>query len=246
MPDRIEALAARIRAAARLTILTGAGVSAASGVPTFRGPAGLWKQYRPEDLATPEAFRRDPHLVWEWYAWRRDKIAGCRPNAAHDVIARWSQRPGCTVLTQNVDDLHVRAGTRNLVRLHGSIWEQTCWNACRDGAVAWRDERLPLPEVPPRCVHCGSLARPAIVWFGEALRPDDIGAAMAATTCDVFLTVGTSSVVYPAAGLVHEARSRGAFTAEINLEATGASSRVDVALHGGAEVVLPLVDAAIR
>ncbi len=246
MHDRIESLAARIGAAARVTILTGAGVSAASGVPTFRGRDGLWRQHRAEDLATPQAFRRDPALVWEWYAWRRETIGGCRPNAAHEIIARWSQRSGCTVVTQNVDDLHLRAGTRNLVRLHGSIWEQTCWNACPEGAVAWRDERQPLPEVPPRCVHCGSLARPAIVWFGESLRHEDLAAAMTATACDVFLTVGTSSVVYPAAGLVHEARARGAFTAEINLEATGASDGVDVAIQGGAEVVLPLIDAAIR
>jgi len=247
-------LAARIRGAARLTILTGAGVSAASGVPTFRGPEGLWRQFRPEDLATPEAFARDPRLVWEWYAWRREKIAACRPNAAHDVIARWSgvrPRNGATqgsdpgterlkvvVLTQNVDDLHVRAGTRNLVRLHGSIWELSCWNRCATGA-AWRDERVPLPEPPPRCPRCGGLARPAVVWFGESLDARDVGAAVEATECDVFLTVGTSSVVYPAAGLVHRARERGAFTAEVNLDETPASSMVDLAIHGPAEEILP-------
>jgi NAD-dependent deacetylase len=246
-------LAARIRAAARLTILTGAGVSAASGVPTFRGPQGLWRRFRPEDLATPEAFARDPHLVWEWYAWRRETIAACRPNAAHDVIARWSgvrppyeatqgSDPGTgrlevVVLTQNVDDLHVRAGTRNLVRLHGSIWELGCWERC--GAPPWRDERVPLPEMPPRCPQCGGLARPAVVWFGESLDPRDVTAAVEATACDVFLTVGTSSVVYPAAGLVHQARQQGAFTAEVNLDETPASSMVDVAVHGAAEEILP-------
>jgi NAD-dependent deacetylase len=245
MRDLVERLAARIRAARRLTILTGAGVSAASGVPTFRDQNGLWRQYRAEDLATPHAFRRNPNLVWEWYVWRRELIARCRPNAAHDVIAQWSQRPGCTVVTQNVDDLHLRAGTQELVRLHGSIWEQRCAAACAEGAKPWRDERRPLPEVPPRCPHCGSLARPNIVWFGEALRPQDMDAAAAAAGCDVFLTVGTSAVVYPAAGLVHDARRRGAFTAEINLEATPASEAVDLAIHGGAEAVLPLIDAAI-
>ena len=224
-----------------MTILTGAGVSAASGVPTFRGETGLWRQFRAEELATPEAFERDPRLVWEWYAWRREKIAACRPNAAHDVIAGWSRRPGCRVVTQNVDDLHIRAGTSGLVRLHGSIWELSCWGGCADEPMPWRDERVPLPDAVPSCPHCGGLARPAVVWFGESLRPADVEAALDGTVCDVFLTVGTSAVVYPAAGLVHEARRRGAFTAEINLEATVASAAVDVAIHGGAETILPQI-----
>ena len=262
MNDRVNTLAARIAAATRLTILTGAGVSAASGIPPFRGAEGLWRQFRPEDLATPEAFRRDPALVWEWYAWRRARVAACAPNPAHEVIARWStgvrprngSSPGSdpgtgrlkvVVITQNVDDLHVRAGTKNLVRLHGSIWEQRCWNGCAKGSVPWRDEREPLPEVPPRCPHCGGLARPNIVWFGESLRHDDITAALQAAACDVFLTVGTSAVVYPAAGLVHEAKARGAFTAEVNPDVTAASDAVDLAIQGGAEHVLPQVDSAI-
>lgn len=239
----LEALAARMRAARRVTVLTGAGVSAASGVPTFRGPEGLWRTYRPEDLATPEAFARDPVLVWEWYSWRRAKVAACRPNAAHDVLAVWCQRSdGCRVITQNVDDLHVRAGTSRLVRLHGSLWELSCVAPCEAGATPWRDERVPLPELPPRCPHCGQLARPAVVWFGESLRPADVDAAMEATSCDLFLTVGTSAIVYPAAGLVHEARHRGAFTAEINPDETPASSMVDVAIHGGAERILPALE----
>ena len=246
----VQALAARIGAAQRLTILTGAGVSAASGVPTFRGPEGLWRQYRPEDLATPEAFAHDPHLVWEWYAWRRGMIAACQPNPAHHVIAEWSQTDAAeqaagrhvVVLTQNVDDLHVRAGTNGLVRLHGSIWELSCWARCEAGATPWRDERVPLPDMPPRCPHCGALARPGVVWFGESLGTDDVAAAVRATACDVFLTVGTSSVVYPAAGLVQQARRQGAFTAEINLDETPASAIVDLAIRGAAEQVL----AAIR
>lgn len=246
-------LADRIRRAERLTILTGAGVSAASGVPTFRGPEGLWRQFRPEDLATPEAFRRDPRLVWEWYDWRRGRIAACRPNAAHEVIARWSQGQlapdgvmrdrtaavTVTVVTQNVDDLHVRAGTRNLVRIHGSIWELSCWGRCAAGSTPWRDERTPLGDLPTRCPHCGDLARPAVVWFGEALSDVALHAALHATACDVFLTVGTSSVVFPAASLVHEAGARGAFTADINLEETPASSVTDVSLRGPVEAILP-------
>jgi NAD-dependent deacetylase len=206
-------------------------------VPTFRGTGGLWRTYRAEELATPGAFARDPALVWEWYAWRRGLIASCRPNAAHDVIARWSRAfaHGC-VLTQNVDDLHVRAGTRGLVRLHGSIWELACWQRC--GAPPWRDESHPLPSLPPSCPHCGGLARPAVVWFGESLAAADVDAAHAACACDVFLTVGTSAVVYPAASLVHAARQHGAFTVEINLEETPASAAVDVALHGAAEQIL--------
>jgi NAD-dependent deacetylase len=241
----LDRLAARIAAAGRLTILTGAGVSAASGVPTFRGADGLWRRYRPEELATPEAFARDPHLVWEWYAWRREKIGACQPNAAHDVIAEWSRTRRAQALTQNVDDLHVRARTQGLVRLHGSIWELSCWSGCAKGATPWRDERVPLGELPPRCPHCGGLARPAVVWFGESLRAEDVSAAAGATACDVFLTIGTSSVVYPAAGLVHQAKHHGAFTAEINMEETPASSLVDVALEGPAERILPALNAAL-
>ena len=252
----LETLASRIRRARRLTILTGAGVSAASGIPTFRGPQGLWREFRPEDLATPEAFARDPQVVWEWYAWRREQIAACQPNAAHEVIANWANgvRPQndpsmgsdpvhrTVVITQNVDDLHVRAGTPSLIRLHGSIWELSCAARCQAGARPWRDERVPLSPCPPRCPHCGGLARPAVVWFGEPLDNATLDAALQATACDLFLTVGTSSVVYPAAGLMHEAQRRGAFTAEINLEATPASSAVDLAIQGAAEEILPLLN----
>jgi NAD-dependent deacetylase len=235
--EKLDRLADRLRRAARVTILTGAGVSAASGVPTFRGAGGLWRQFRAEDLATPGAFGRDPILVWEWYAWRRELIASCRPNAAHDVIARWSRQfDRCTVITQNVDDLHVRAGTANLLRIHGSLWELSCWRDC--GAPGWRDEAVPLRSLPPSCPGCGGLARPAVVWFGEPLPRRELDAATMACDCDVFLTVGTSAIVYPAAGLVHEARHGGAFTAEINLEPTPASAEVDVAIRGPADQLL--------
>jgi NAD-dependent deacetylase len=252
----IDEVAHRLRDARRVTILTGAGVSAASGVPTFRGAGGLWRQFRAEDLATPHAFRRDPALVWEWYDWRRQTIAACVPNPAHEVIARWSgseqgQRQVMTrikvaVVTQNVDDLHLRAGTRDLVRLHGSIWELSCAAPCAAGATPWRDERVPLPDLPARCPHCGGLARPAVVWFGESLREADVDAAVRATACDLFLTVGTSSLVYPAAGLVQQARAQSAFTVEINPDPTPASPIVDVVLQGGAETVLPQIDRALR
>ena len=246
MEDTLRQLATRIRDAQRIMVVTGAGVSAASGVPTFRGPGGLWRQYRPEELATPQAFARDPALVWEWYEWRRERIASCAPNRAHEVLAAWTHRlPGCRVVTQNVDDLHVRAGTRGLVRLHGSVWELSCWKRCASAPRSWRDEQVPLPERPPRCPACGGLARPAVVWFGESLDPEDVAAAHDATSCNVFLTVGTSAVVYPAAAFVHDARQRGAFTAEINLEPTPASSVVDVAIHGPAEELLGNIEAML-
>jgi len=198
------------------------------------------------DLATPEAFARDPRLVWEWYAWRREKIAGCVPNRAHEVIASWTMRMShCQLVTQNVDDLHVRAGTKRLVRLHGSIWELSCWEGCGGEPRRWRDERVPLPTPLPPCMHCGGLARPAVVWFGESLDASDVKAAIEATACDVYLTVGTSAVVYPAAGFLYEAKRRGAFTAEINVEPTPASAIVDVAIEGPAEQVLDALESMV-
>ena len=197
------ALAERLRRARRVTVLTGAGVSAASGIPTFRGPGGLWKAFRPEELATPEAFARDPETVWEWYAWRRDLVARARPNRAHEVLRDWSRRfPAFTLVTQNVDGLHERAGTSGVIRFHGSLWELGCWKTCEGSPRRWRDERVPFPEMPPRCPRCGGLARPGVVWFGEAIDPQVLEQADAALDCDVCLVVGTSSVVYPAAGLL--------------------------------------------
>ncbi|MGE0451882.1 MAG: NAD-dependent deacetylase [Dehalococcoidia bacterium] len=242
-PDVIEVLAIRLRQAGAVTVLTGAGVSAASGVPTFRGAGGLWREVNATDLATPEAFARDPALVWEWYGWRRAQIARCAPNDAHAVLARWSARhERWRVVTQNVDDLHVRAGTEGLVRLHGSIWELRCWARCGRSPASWRDERVPLPESPPRCAHCGALARPGVVWFGETLEPSVVRQADALTACDVFITAGTSAVVYPAAGLVAAAAARGAYTVEMNTEDTGATRMVDLAVRGPVEATLAAVD----
>lgn len=235
MTDHLTSL---LRSARSVTVLTGAGVSAASGIPTFRGPEGLWRQYRPEELATPQAFARDPVLVWEWYAWRRARIAACNPNPAHIALADWSRRvPQFTLITQNVDGLHERAGTDHVIRFHGSIWELQCWQRC--GAPAWTDERTPLPELPPRCPACGGLARPGVVWFGEGISPQVLARCDAALACELFLVIGTSSVVYPAAGLVDAARRRGAFTVEINPDATEASDRVNLSIRGRAEEVVP-------
>lgn len=233
----LRRVAGRLRRASRVTVATGAGVSAASGVPTFRGADGLWNDFRVEDLATPEAFARDPRLVWEWYEWRRRLIAGCAPNRAHEVIAAWSRRhPRFTLITQNVDGLHERAGTKNVVRFHGSIWELSCWSGCSPGE-RWRDVSE-LAVLPPPCPRCGGLARPGVVWFGEPIEASVLDAALAALDCDVFLVVGTSAVVYPAAGLADEAHRRGAFTVEVNPEETEATPRFDLFLQGRAEDLL--------
>jgi NAD-dependent deacetylase len=243
----IDDVVRRLTSATRVTALTGAGVSAASGIPTFRGADGLWRKVRAETLATPEAFENDPKLVWEWYDWRRQMVASARPNPAHDVLAKWTrEKPGFTLITQNVDGLHEKAGAERLVRLHGSIWHVRCWQRCAAGRRDWRDETTPFATLPPRCPHCTGIVRPGVVWFGESLDPDDVTKATGATDCDVFLTIGTSAIVYPAAGLVHQAKRRGAFTVEINLEPTDASAVVDIAVHGPAAEILLTLDKAIK
>lgn len=219
-----------------IAVLTGAGISADSGVPTFRGPDGLWRNFRPEDLATPEAFLRDPILVWEWYDWRRGKVAACRPNPAHEALVRLEERiPRFALLTQNVDGLHREAGSRNIVELHGNIWKVRCTKCHEVG-----DNRDVPIQVPPHCKACGGLLRPHIVWFGESLDPDDIQAALdAAESCDVFLVVGTSGIVQPAASFVSVAKRAGAFVIEANLDSTPNTGIVDVHLAGRAADVLP-------
>src|SRR5579862_3875240 len=155
LDDAIAGLAGKFGPSTRITVLTGAGVSTASGIPTFRGPEGLWRSYKPEDLATAAAFERHPKLVWEWYDWRRQVIAGKKPNAAHQVLAGWSRRyPRFTLVTQNVDGLHEHAGTNNVVRFHGSIWEVSCWNRCPASPNRWLDRTVPFPNLPPHCPHC--------------------------------------------------------------------------------------------
>lgn len=226
-----------LRSARAAAVLTGAGISAESGVPTFRGAGGLWKQYRPEELATPEAFRRDPALVWEWYDWRRGLIRGVEPNAGHYALAQWQMRHhALTLITQNVDGLHDRAGSTDILKLHGDIWTVRCTKC---GAES-HDDRVPLDEIPPQCGRCGGLLRPAIVWFGENL-PAEVWARaeQAVESCDVLLVAGTSAVVYPAASLVPRAKARGAKVIEVNLEETPMSELVDASLLGKAGEILP-------
>jgi NAD-dependent deacetylase len=235
----IEQLARRMEPHTRITVLTGAGISAASGVPTFRGPEGLWKNFRPESLATADAFRRDPKLVWEWYNWRRQILLSKVPNPGHGVLATWSRRyPNFTLITQNVDGLHERAGTENVIRFHGSIWEVKCWNNCRSSPSRWWDETVPFSRIPPECPYCGGMMRPGVVWFGEGIDPDVMRRSIEALDCDIFFTIGTSSIVYPAASLIHEAKRRGAYTVEMNVEPTPASALLDLPLQGKAEELL--------
>ena len=224
-----------------MTVLSGAGISAESGVPTFRGAAGLWKQFRAEDLATPEAFRRDPLLCWEWYNWRRTVLSTVRPNLGHYALAELERRsPEFTLITQNVDGLHLEAGSERVLEIHGSIWSLRCTECKRE----WIDRRVPLERLP-RCATCNGLARPGVVWFGESLNLQTWAAAeQAASSSDLFLVVGTSAVVYPAAGLAPLARSAGAKVVEVNIEPTPMSGLVDCALTGRAGEILPELVAA--
>ena len=231
----VPEIAKVLQLAQRLTVLTGAGVSAESGIPTFRGPQGLWKTHRPEDLATPKAFMRDPELVWEWYDWRRRLVAQCQPNGAHLILAEWSQNYSIFILvTQNVDGLHERAGTTNGIKFHGSIWELCCLNRCAASPDRWVDESVPLLPLPPQCPSCGRLARPNVVWFGESIDKKVLARSLSSTNCDVFLTIGTSALVQPAASLTAEAKRRGALTVEINPENTPHTKLVDVSVKGSA------------
>jgi NAD-dependent deacetylase len=225
-----------LKQARSIAVLTGAGVSAESGVPTFRGNNGLWRQYRAEDLATPGAFARDPKLVWEWYDWRRGMIAHAEPNAGHRALVELEKRvPSFTLITQNVDGLHELAGSRNVLEVHGTIWKVRCISCEREHM----DRRTPLPEIPPRC-ECGGLLRPGVVWFGEAL-PARVwqDAEAAARTAEVFLLIGTSAVVYPAAGLAKIAKASGARVVEINIAETVLSDSIDEFLHGPSGELLP-------
>jgi NAD-dependent deacetylase len=225
-----------LESARRVVVLTGAGVSAESGVPTFRGAEGLWRRYRAEDLATPEAFERDPALVWSWYDWRRQLIARCEPNPAHRAIAALEAGvTGLLLITQNVDGLHRKAGSRNLVELHGSLWRVRCLS---DGTITENAE-TPLASIPPRCV-CGGLLRPDVVWFGEPLSTEAIRQAYdAAESCDLMLVVGTSALVQPAASLPTIAKAHGAYVVEVNLDPTPVSPLADESHPGRAGEILP-------
>jgi len=234
----------KLAAARSLTVLTGAGVSAESGVPTFRdAQTGLWEQYRPEDLATPRAFRNNPRFVWEWYAWRRKLVADAKPNPAHLALAGLEPLfPNFRLITQNVDGLHQRAGSRNVTELHGNITRTKCFE---ENEVV--DSWVETGDIPPKCLRCGGLLRPDVVWFEEAMPEAEMEtAASASRNCHVFLSIGTSTLVYPAAGLPAEALRAGATVVEINPHRTPFTEAAQFVLSGAAGSVLPQMLEALK
>lgn len=239
LPAGTDAVGALLRTARHIAVLTGAGISAESGVPTFRDAlTGLWARFKPEELATEDAFRADPQRVWDWYLSRRDAVSRVEPNAGHHALAAFALRhPGrLTLVTQNVDGLHQRAGHPGVLALHGNLFEDRWLDVPRACCTASEPE----PGHPPRCAICGNLRRPAVVWFGEMLPQDALEAAEAAAqACDVMLVVSTSGVVYPAAGLAHTARAAGAQVVVVNTEPTELDAVAHTVLRGPAAVVLP-------
>ncbi|BAT71832.1 NAD-dependent deacetylase [Thermosulfidibacter takaii ABI70S6] len=224
----IEKVADRIRKSKKLVVLTGAGISKESGIPTFRGEDGLWNKFKPEELATPWAFQRDPKLVWEWYNWRRGLMLDKKPNEGHLLIAKLEKMvPEFWLITQNIDGLHQMAGSKKVIELHGNIWRERCVSCSFK-----RTNRGLVEEIPPKCPECGSLLRPDVVWFGEALPEDALNVAIEqSSTCDTMLVVGTSCVVQPAASLPVIARNSGAFLVEVNPDTTPITGISDVSLR---------------
>lgn len=229
--------------ARHVAVLTGAGVSAESGVPTFRAQGGLWAQYDPSQLATNEAFSRDPQLVWRWYSWRRKLIRDVAPNAGHYALVELAALfPRFSLITQNVDDLHRRAGSREVHELHGNIEHSRCIRCARP----YHGEAAPPTEEVRHC-DCGGLIRPGVVWFGESLPEEELRFAQdAARDCDLFLYVGTSGLVYPAAALPVTARQGGAYVVEINPEPSAIARQLDECITGASGIVLPLLLEATR
>jgi NAD-dependent deacetylase len=201
MKERLKKL---IKNSSRITVITGAGISAESGVPTFRGENGLWKSYRPEELATPEAFNRNPKIVWEWYNWRRELISKCEPNNGHYFLAELEKKfDNFLLITQNVDGLHRKAGSKKIIEIHGSIWRVKCINC------DYNDYNYSIPvEIPPKCPKCNNLIRPYVVWFGESLNYNDLKRAIEnCISSDLLIVIGTSGVVQPVASFPFQAKS---------------------------------------
>ncbi len=236
----VFAAAALLRGSKRTVVLTGAGISAESGIPTFRGEDGLWNRFRAEDLATLAAFQKDPALVWGWYDWRRGLISKVDPNPAHKVLARWeTQLPGLSIVTQNIDGLHQKAGSKSVIELHGNIWKVRC---TKEGTVSANNEPR-FEEIPPRCPTCGAVLRPHVVWFGEPLEMAVLElAGRLSTMCEVMVVVGTSALVHPAASLPLAALEGGARLVEINPDITPLTHLAHLSLRGRAGDILPLIE----
>ncbi len=236
-------LVTRLAEARRIVVMTGSGASAESGVPTFReAQTGLWARFRPEELATPEAFMANPERVWNWYAWRRELVARAEPNAGHYALAAMERHyDEFALITQNVDGLHQRAGSRDPIEFHGNIDRTLCFDE-RKPVTDWEHQE----DVPPRCPDCGAWLRPGVVWFGEAIPPEALRRSQAACAeADVFFSVGTSSLVYPAADLAETALRAGAVVVEVNVNDTPLSSLADYCLKGPSGDVLPAIARAV-
>lgn len=258
LPDPIGRARALLNGSEHVLVLTGAGISADSGVPTFRGKDGLWKRHRPEELATPEAFERDPRLVWEWYGWRREVVAACRPNAAHQALARWClAMPHVHIVTQNVDGLHRTAAERlershsapspdearttRLIELHGSLFRTRC-TGCGDRAAHTGPVDAFSARSLPRCKRCDALLRPDVVWFGEPLDDGQLRRSFElAANSDACLVVGTSAAVQPAASIAAAALRASARLIEVNVERTPLTASAEVSLRASAAEVVPLL-----
>lgn len=231
-----EALVGALRAARHICVLTGSGVSAESGVPTFReAQTGLWEKFDPQQLATPEAFLSDPALIWRWYRWRRELVARAEPNPGHLALVELARVvPKLTLITQNVDGLHQRAGSRNVTEFHGNLFADRC--VAENCVITDADTSAGIPL----CPGCGGILRPGVVWFGEAIAAEALQAAdTAASDCELFLAIGTSSLVWPAAGLAELAQQQGAKVIEINLGETPLTGSSHFVLNGKSGVVLP-------
>lgn len=238
MGDPLDSARRAVAGCGSLCVLTGAGVSAESGVPTFRGAGGMWRDRDPMSLATREAFDEDPATVWEWYQWRRGIIRRCAPNPGHRAIARVErEKDDFLLVTQNVDGLHRSAGSRKIVEFHGSIWTVRCLGCRRE-----EEYREDYPVLPPRCRACNALLRPGVVWFGEEIPREALEASRAMIDrCEVLVVAGTSSVVYPAASFGEAVASRGGKVIEVNLEETPLSAAAHYSLRGKTGDILPLV-----
>lgn len=238
-----EALKSYIKKDKRVVVLTGAGISAESGVPTFRGENGLWKKFKPEELATFDAFISNPQLVWEWYEYRRKLISEVKPNPSHyGLVEMQSYFENFHLVTQNVDGLHQKAGSKEVIELHGNIKR----NKCVGCGQKFEELEISSKEIPPKC-RCGGMLRPDVVWFGEMLPQEAMNNAYEYSTyCDLFFSIGTSALVYPAASLPLIAKRAGAYLVEVNLEKTELSSLADEVFLGKAGEIMPEIVRFIR
>lgn len=239
MDDKIVDARKLIADMPNITVLTGAGISAESGIPTFRGEDGLWKNFRPEDIATPQAFLNDPKLVWDWYEWRRKIIKEAKPNAGHFALVELEkQLSNFTLITQNIDGLHRISGSISITELHGNLWQVRC-TMC---GLIEQNYEVPLRELPPNCRQCKSIARPNVVWFGEIIPMSIIDKCLIAIeSCQIILIIGTSGVVEPAASMGLIAKQTGKTVIEINLDVTPNSGLYDLSIRGKSGDILPLI-----